>query len=138
MCYLVLVAQCRLECQQEYGHASAKHAGKGSGEPCEIFNSVIGPHGATTQYMAPAHRECHLERVTRLYNWRVEVEMPARLSRMQSRACIQLEEESNAAQNLRQLLMQQPYNLTSNQVCCNLSNAALPWNSWMLLVCADQ
>ncbi len=42
--------------------------GRGTGEPAEVFNSVVGPHGAVTQYMAPANREAHLEHVSRLYS----------------------------------------------------------------------
>ncbi|PNW79961.1 hypothetical protein CHLRE_08g373354v5 [Chlamydomonas reinhardtii] len=75
-----------LACQKAFGHASVGGVGQGTGEPAEIFNSVIGPHGGVTQYMSPANREAHLERVCRLYCRDVLEDMPMRLWRMRERA----------------------------------------------------
>lgn len=60
--------------------------GRGTGEQAEIVNSVLGPHGATTQYMNPAAREMHLERVARLYCRDVALGLPSRLLRMHVRS----------------------------------------------------
>lgn len=60
--------------------------GQGTGEPAEIFNSVVGPHGRITQYMKPVTREAHMEHVARLYCRDVLKDLPARLWRLRARA----------------------------------------------------
>lgn len=72
-------------CQKAFGQLNVPGVGRGSGEPAEIFNSVFGPHGAVTQYMSPAHREAHLERIAWLYCLDVIADLPGRLERMRVR-----------------------------------------------------
>jgi hypothetical protein len=73
-------------CQKAFGHLNVCGVGRGTGEPAEIFNSVLGPHGHITRYMNPATREAHLERITRLHCRDVVLGLPSRLWRMRARA----------------------------------------------------
>ncbi|PNW87380.1 hypothetical protein CHLRE_02g141011v5 [Chlamydomonas reinhardtii] len=75
-------------CQKEFGHTQQPGVGRGTGEPAEVFNSVVGPHGAVTRYMAPANREAHLEHVSRLYSDQVLLGLPARLWRARRKAAL--------------------------------------------------
>jgi hypothetical protein len=85
------VAMCALmnvrsyACQKAFGHLGVPGVGRGTGEPAEIVNSVLGPHGRITQYMKPANREAHLERAARLYCRDVVRGLPSRLQRVQVR-----------------------------------------------------
>jgi hypothetical protein len=95
---------CSLACQKAFGHAGVGGVGQGTGEPAEIFNSVVGPHGGVTQYMSPVNREAHLERVCRLYCRDVLEDLPARLWRMRERANAILSSARQRAQDLEAAL----------------------------------
>ncbi|KXZ42182.1 hypothetical protein GPECTOR_188g287 [Gonium pectorale] len=75
-----------MACQKAFGHTRKLGVGRGTGEPAEIFNSVMGPHGAITRYMSPINREAHLEFVGRMHCKHVVLGLPARLWRMRVRA----------------------------------------------------
>ncbi|GIL70133.1 hypothetical protein Vretifemale_1000 [Volvox reticuliferus] len=75
-----------LECQKLFGHTRQAGVGRGTGEPAEVVNSVLGPHGAITRYMSPANREAHIEHVARRYCRQVLLGLPARMWRMRVRA----------------------------------------------------
>ncbi|GIL85589.1 hypothetical protein Vretimale_13302 [Volvox reticuliferus] len=74
------------ECQKLFGHTRQAGVGRGTGEPAEVVNSVLGPHGAITRYMSPANREAHIEHVARRYCRQVLLGLPARMWRMRVRA----------------------------------------------------
>lgn len=79
------------ECQRSFGHTHIPGAGRGTGEPAEIWNSIVGPHGAVTRYMSPANRECHIERVGRHYDREVRVGLPHKMWRAGVRAKAELD-----------------------------------------------
>ncbi|GLC38836.1 hypothetical protein PLESTM_000783200 [Pleodorina starrii] len=73
-------------CQKDFGHPTVPEVGRGTGEPAEVWNSVIGPHGSVLQYMSPANRESHVERTGRHYCRQAALGMAFRLWRMKARA----------------------------------------------------
>ncbi|KXZ53760.1 hypothetical protein GPECTOR_6g677 [Gonium pectorale] len=75
-----------MACQKAFGHTRKLGVGRGTGEPAEIFNSMMGPHGAITRYMPPINREAHLEFVGRMHCKHLVLGLPARLWRMRVRA----------------------------------------------------
>ena len=60
--------------------------GCGTGEPAEVVNSVLGPHGAITRYMSPANREVHIEHIARRYCGQVLLGLLVQMWRMSVRA----------------------------------------------------
>lgn len=77
---------CSTSCQQENAAVIMAGAGRGNGEPHEIFNSQIGPYGRTSQYMLRHHREDVLERAVQHLSDSMSLKLPAMLQRQQTRA----------------------------------------------------
>lgn len=80
-------------------------AGRGNGEPHEIFNSQIGPHGRTTQYMLRHHREDVIERAVQHLSDSTSLKLPAMLQRQQVRAKRQRAEAQQEARSVLAILM---------------------------------
>lgn len=80
-------------------------AGRGNGEPHEIFNSQIGPHGRTTQYMLRHHREDVIERAVQHLSDSCSLKLPAMLQRQQVRGERQQMEAQQEARSVLAILM---------------------------------
>lgn len=99
-------------------------AGRGNGEPHEIFNSQIGPHGRTTQYMLRHHREDVLERAVQHLSDSMSLKLPAMLQRQQVRAERQQSEAQQAARSVLAILVKRGHGdaevqlLICNAYCC--------------------
>ena len=89
-------------------------AGRGNGEPHEIFNSQIGPHGRTTQYMLRHHREDVIERAVQHLSDSTSLKLPAMLERQRVRAERQELEARQEASAVHTILVKR--GLTQEQV----------------------
>ena len=89
-------------------------AGRGNGEPHEIFNSQIGPHGRTTQYMLRHHRHSVIERAVHHLSEGMSLKLPAMLQRQQTRALRQQQDAQKEAGVVMGMLTRQ--GLTQSQV----------------------
>ncbi|GIL87953.1 hypothetical protein Vretimale_6330 [Volvox reticuliferus] len=92
------------QCQKAFGHLRVEGVGRGSGEPAEVWNSVVGALGNTTQYMAPDNRESHIERTGPWYNRHVLEDLPFRLWRMKTRAEGALQAVNHRIDDLERIL----------------------------------
>jgi hypothetical protein len=88
------------ECAEENSLKRIAGAGRGNGEPTEIFNRFLGLSGAVLQYAAKAVRETWLE--VQMLEWtrKKEADLPGLLVRMLLRARV---EEAVYVQQMQQL-----------------------------------
>lgn len=79
-------------------------AGRGFGEPNEIFNAHVGPHGQATQYMTREHRLGRFERVFQQYTDQKIAHLPQQLVDWTARAEVQRLDASRSVMALKAAL----------------------------------
>lgn len=94
-------------------------AGRGFGEPNEIFNAYVGPCGGTTQYMSPVHRQARLERVFLHYTDQKIASLPQQLMDMAARAQVQLSTASQDMLTVKDMITER-FGLSDDEVCVDL------------------
>ena len=102
-------------CKKKHNALKMEGAGRGVGEPNEIFNAFVGPKGDTTQYMTPVHRQGTLERLFMQYTDNKLAHLPQQLLDWEERANLQLDD---AAQTIKVLMetMEQGFGLADEEV----------------------
>lgn len=102
------------ECIERNTLKQVEAAGRGAGEPAEIFNRFLGLSGMVLQYAAKPVRELWLEELMVAWRAMKEADLPRLLVSMFSKAVLQERLSAKEQSRLAQLALQY---VSEEQVC---------------------